>query len=469
MTKNETMHRIGTGPVFRKARGEWRGATAWTSAVATGLLVLAGCDLGVTNPSLIEEGDLEVPLAVPAIVNGARGAFGIGTTINGGGGVYSASAILSDELVHVGTWQPLREISEGIPGNDSPENQSHWNFTSRARWQAEDAITKASRLVDNPDSDQWVAMAAVYAGFSNRVLGEMFCDAVVDGGPLQPFTAFSERAVGHFDHAEAVAQAAGQEDLRLAAIAGRAQARLMLGQWSEAVADAGRVPTGFSFEHIHSDNSTIEHNGVHNWATRGDNGQQYSVWGTPFAEWGLEVNGARESDGDPRASYRMIFMDEETQQFGGDNRRPLWYSEKYPTRSTGIPLAKGTEMRLIEAEAALRNGQTGAAVDAMNEARSHHGLAPISAESVDEGWQHLMRERGLELWLEGRRLGDLRRWAAEPTTAQHAGFEVVRGLSPGESADADPRENVLQADPLCLRISTDEIFSNPHLANNPPR
>jgi hypothetical protein len=29
---------------------------------------------------------------------------------------------------------------------------------------------------------------------------------------------------------------------------------------------------------------------------------------------------------------------------------------------------------------------------------------------MEEGWVLLMRERGIELWLEGRRLWDLRRW-----------------------------------------------------------
>jgi starch-binding outer membrane protein, SusD/RagB family len=83
-----------------------------------------------------------------------------------------------------------------------------------------------------------VALAQLYAGFSNRIMGEMFCDAVIDGGPLEPHTAFSERAVGFFDDAAQTAQAGGHTASELAALAGRAQARLMLGQWDQAVADA---------------------------------------------------------------------------------------------------------------------------------------------------------------------------------------------------------------------------------------
>ena len=81
-------------------------------------------------------------------------------------------------------------------------------------------------------------------------------------------------------------------------------------------------------------------------------------------------------------------------------------------RSTsGIPLAKGTEMRLIEAEARLRSGDVAGAIERINVVRAHHGLDPVNAGSTAEAWPLLMKERGLELWLEGRRLGDLRRWA----------------------------------------------------------
>jgi hypothetical protein len=46
-------------------------------------VLVAGCDLGVSNPSLIDEADLQIPEAVPAIVNGARYSYGLATTING--------------------------------------------------------------------------------------------------------------------------------------------------------------------------------------------------------------------------------------------------------------------------------------------------------------------------------------------------------------------------------------------------
>ena len=440
-----------TGP-----SGRFKAGALGMGLVAT--VLVAGCDLGVTNPALIEEGDLEIPEAVAAIVNGARYSYGLATTINGAGGVYSVSAILTDELTHAGSWAPPRDISDGVPGNESPENQSHWGFSQRSRWQAEDAIEKVSDLVPNPAANQWVALANLYAGFAGRLLGDNFCQAVIDGSGVQPREVFYQRAEGFFTEAMAVASAANHTEYATAARAGRAQIRMQMGDWTGAVSDAEQIPIGFVFSHIHSTNSSSEENGVHNWSRLGSG--QYSVWRTPFAEWGTDDSGEVASEGDPRVQYL-------SQDFiGGDGRRPYWFTLKYE-RDSDIPLTKGTEMVLIRAEAQLRAGNLGPAVDLINEVRDHHGLDDAAAADLDEGWRLLMKERGLELWLEGRRLGDMRRWAAEATTEallQGTDFTwSIRGIG-GDEPEMDPQVPVLDATPFCLRISTNEIFSNPNIS-----
>src|SRR5690625_819452 len=90
--------------IYRDSTGSVRGARgALRALLAVGALALSACDLGVVNPEIIEEDDLMIPDAIPAIVNGARHTFGMATTIQGAGGVYSASAALTDELTHVGS------------------------------------------------------------------------------------------------------------------------------------------------------------------------------------------------------------------------------------------------------------------------------------------------------------------------------------------------------------------------------
>lgn len=435
-----------------------------------GALTLSACDLGVVNPAIIEEENLMIPEAIPAIVNGARHTFGMATTIQGAGGVYSVSAILTDELTHVGSWVPPREISDGVPGNESPENQSHWGYTSRARWQAEDAIKKLNTILgDAASSNEWMATAVLYAGISSRVLGDMFCEGIIDGGELLPHTALHERAESHLTNAIQIAQAAGRADLVSAAYAVRAQSRVMLDDWTGALADAGQVATDFVYAQPHSDNSSLEVNGVFEWASIASG--QYSVWGTPFAEWGQDLSGVEASEGDPRVPYLSLSGTDSGQPavlIGGDSRRPFWFAQKFTSRNDPIAIAKGTEMRLIEAEARLRQNDLAGALAKINEVRNHHGLADATAANIDEGWKLLMKERGIELWLEGRRLPDLRRWAADASTRAHITTEAVRGVATGQPASADPRKLVIDASPFCLRISTNEIFSNPNLKNNPP-
>src|SRR5690606_35041784 len=105
---------------------------------------------------------------------------------------------------------------------------------------------------------------------------------------------------------------------------------------------------------------------------------------------------------------------------------------------------------------------------AINEVRAHHDLDPVSAGSTDDAWQLLMKERGIELWLEGRRLADLRRWAASADTRSNLTTSAVRGVTSGQDPAMDPSAPVYEAMPFCLRVSTDEIASNRNLHDDPP-
>ena len=49
----------------------------------------------------------------------------------------------------------------------------------------------------------------------------------------------------------------------------------------------------------------------------------------------------------------------------------------------------------------------------INQERASFSLPALNATTVDQVWPILQRERGAVLWLEGRRLWDLRRWLAE--------------------------------------------------------
>ena len=67
-------------------------------------------------------------------------------------------------------------------------------------------------------------------------------------------------------------------------------------------------------------------------------------------------------------------------------------------------------MRLIEAEVMLHNGNISSATEKINYVRELFNLSPKEADSMDEAWSILRQERNITLWMEGRRLWDLRRF-----------------------------------------------------------
>jgi hypothetical protein len=92
------------------------------------------------------------------------------------------------------------------------------------------------------------------------------------------------------------------------------------------------------------------------------------------------------------------------------------------------------------------------ALPLINKHRLALALAPWTATTIDEGWTALRRERGIELWLEGRRLGDLRRWKAASRPGQLSAYEV-----PGTTSFLDAAQT------LCFPISSLEMQTNPNL------
>ncbi len=429
----------------------------WVGVILAFLIY--SCDLGVENPEDIEDEELNTVEGIEAVVNGTIGDFSAATTTPGGGGIYNSGAVLSDEIVHCGTWIPIRMLSDGISINTEPENQSRWAESSRARWTAENAIERIQEVDEVENDGEEMITVTLYAGLANRMMGDNFCDAVIDGGEREHHTVYHERAVDFFTDAIELASAAGEDELMYAAYGGRAQSHMMLRNWDEAAADANELGTGFSYEQVHSDNDSREYNGVWEWTTDGNQGDQYTVWGTPFADWGTEINDqADDVEGDPRVQYEKTFTDDDQEEFntGGDDSRPLFYAHKYDSRASDIPVVKGTEMRLIEAEVHLRNGNIEEAINSINEVRDLHDLDTFNADDYQdeqEAWELLMKEKGIELWLEGRRVADLRRWMEDEHDVP---FEVVR-------EDDEEWSNVLDVEEMCLEVSSTEEDSNPNL------
>jgi hypothetical protein len=131
-------------------------------------------------------------------------------------------------------------------------------------------------------------------------------------------------------------------------------------------------------------------------------------------------------------------------------RVPFWPQAKHASSAAPVRLTSGREMQLIRAEERLVANDMGGAMGFINAARTDAGAETISATDITDAWRLLKRERGIELWLEARRLGDLRRWAAAGAPGALDVLETVGTLSH------------LQQQDLCFPVSRSERDANPN-------
>jgi hypothetical protein len=280
-----------------------------------------------------------------------------------------------------------------------------WDFSQRARWTSEDVVARAKTSLGTASaSSATLAQALLWAGFANRHLGENFCESVINGGAPGPHTVYLERAEANFSEAITVATAANNTTLRQAALAGRASVRLLRNNPAGAVTDAEGVPSTFVYRMPYYQNELDQYNRIF-WASANQPYRAHTVWNTPIEQY-------RRTTRDPRVPYDSSLTVLVGDAAVGALGRVRWYFQtKYPVLTSPINLASGWEMRLIEAEAKLIAGDVAGSLTSMNGRRTSLSLAPVTATNTTDAWALLKRERLIELWLEGRRLGDLRRWA----------------------------------------------------------
>jgi hypothetical protein len=228
--------------------------------------------------------------------------------------------------------------------------------------------------------------------------------------------------VEHFTNALASAVDAASKQ---AALAGRAQAKLALEDWAGAAADARQVPSDFVFNlevDYSKGGNTSQGNKIY-YANGGSGFRSFTFRFTWFETYYTQT-------GDPRTPWRDFPQETDRNCVaaleGFGSSVPCIQQRKFTSPDDDIRLASGSEMRLIEAEAILRQtpGSWQQAMTIINNNRTRFisnttqtNLTPWTANSLDDAWTFLMRERGIEFWLEARRFADLRRW--EPFILQY--------------------------------------------------
>ncbi len=388
--------------------------------LAAAVLATAGCEglFDIENPGVVLDDDLNDPEMVPVLITGLSSDFS---------DIYDEHALAiargTDELAGTGSYGTTRELAAGVFQPDA-DAEDTWEQAHEARWMAELHLERIQELIPETfENNRHVARAYVFAGIANNTLGENFCAVTYsdpDAGPgeygeLKPREAAFERAIA--DLQSALGHADTIPYLTAAAHAGLAQAYVGLGDWSAAVQHSSQVPTDFEFVAFYDqvDNSNLMVLETHN---RHEASAILTLAGSfdppdaraPYTKCGTYTADGGVSDGPGNCPSGR----------GADGNNPHWRQEKYDDQGDEIPVAKGTEMRLIEAEAAVRQGDLATFTAKVNEVRAFYGEEPIEQPATagaieypnaqDDAWSILDRERHLTLWLEGRRLWDLHRW-----------------------------------------------------------
>jgi hypothetical protein len=438
--------------------------TKTSSLFLTALLLAApmACDTKVTNPGPVQDEFLDDRNAAAAMVSGAGRA--LSQSINWIG--YTGAAVTRE--IHpagsTGSFGISNRWQTGELGADDSDLDTHWAEGQRARWIAEEAIRRLEAAGPPPTGSlqtpaayyNALQLAYVYAGFANRVLGENMCDAVIDGSGKLDNAVYFQRAESLFTKAIAVTGGtpATITTQATAAYAGRAQARLYLKKYAEAAADAGQVPIAFVYNMTYFNIGDDAQRNRIAWAMFNSPYRAHTEWNTWYYDYSQATK-------DPRVPITITALQGDaaincatvTNGQCVTGKVPFYPEAKMNTSASPVRLASGREMRLIEAEAKLRASDVAGAVTSINLVRTNANAgSTVSASDATEAWRLLKRERGIELWLEARRLGDLRRWKAEGTPG---------ALDPLEQPGLATSHLVKQD--LCFPISTAEVQTNPNL------
>ncbi|MCG6956790.1 MAG: RagB/SusD family nutrient uptake outer membrane protein [Gemmatimonadetes bacterium] len=388
----------------RDERSKARALRMWPAALlAVGLAAgLGGCNdlLQVKLPGDVTAESLDNPALADILVNSVIADFECAYDNYNFG-----TSVLSDEMMHStgnlvernwGQRKITATDNNYVNGSCGGWGYGLWSNMHKARFESEDVADRITNWGDEvSDQNKKLATVRTYGAFLYAYFGETFCQANFDGGPAMDPPAVLAIAEEKFQSALELAQASGDATLLNAARVGLARVRLDLGDYAGAKQLAELVPEGFVFN-----------------ATRGEDfNYRYNKGRTQFFEIGNHTvaPGFRSLEWKGVPDPRVKVIDQG--RFGLDGVTELWTSDKWPSRSTPVPIATWKEARLIMAEAAAKTADNATAVAIINDFHTRAGLPTYDPATDGPVMEHVIQERSRELFQEGgHRLNDMLRF-----------------------------------------------------------
>jgi hypothetical protein len=290
-----------------------------------------------------------------------------------------------------------------------------------------------------PDRDHLIAVASAYGGYSLVLMGEGMCSAALDLGPemtpAQLFAVAKER----FDSAVVAATRAGDDETLHLALLGRARTELDLGNSADAAADAALIPAGFEIDIDHDATNVRRQNLVFIHIQQ----SQFSSVDTSIIK---RYQASFASPGDT-ADARIAV--DSLGALGSDGFTQIWLPAKDASATAPQALAKYSEAQLIIAENDANTGAYPAAKTIINALRTAAHQPAFNPGTLTQAnvMAEIVEQRKRELYLEGHRLGDIRR--LNLPLAPATGAPYVSGGTYGDES--------------CFPLPNVERINNPNL------
>jgi hypothetical protein len=275
------------------------------------------------------------------------------------------------------------------------------------------------------------------AGFALVFQAEQMCEGVMRRSRALTTNELLDSAVVRFQRAITVATAAGTTGAAIvnASNVGLARAQLQKGDYAAASATAALVPsTATDYSILTIDD--VANRGLGNAIYNASIGNSQSV-------------PQRYQITDNRVRWLVTTAAPQDPTLG-----PLVRQQKYLAYTAPVRIASYLEARYIVAEAELRKTPSNPApavaliAERMAPTVAGAGATPLSATSV---LGQLMELRAREFWLEGKKLGDIRRSPADKAYYGPPGSTYYKG-------------NGVFGTDVCFPIPQEEINTNPNIS-----